>query len=116
MVYQSLCVWPTLDQTHNLHHSSNHTTHYTTQSAIGKSVICNIFKKSFNNLENYTYLYFFFSENIAIQDPFYKKLKPWAYCSVEEQYDMALAKNIHIQQQIKEMGITDITETFYYRE
>jgi hypothetical protein len=35
---------------------------------------------------------------------------------VEEQYDMALAKNIHIQQQIKEMGITDITETFYYRE
>ena len=55
-------------------------------------------------------------QNIAIQDPFYKKLKPWAYCSVEEQYDMALAKNIHIQQQIKEMGITDITETFYYRE
>jgi hypothetical protein len=50
-------------------------------------------KKSFNNLENYTYLYFFFSENIAIQDPFYKKLKPWAYCSVEEQYDMALAKS-----------------------
>ncbi|XP_076083780.1 peroxisomal acyl-coenzyme A oxidase 1-like isoform X1 [Mytilus galloprovincialis] len=57
-----------------------------------------------------------FLQNIAIQDPFFKKQKSWSFCSVEEQYDMGLSKSIYIQKKLQEMGITDMQEAFYYRE
>ncbi|XP_060068142.1 peroxisomal acyl-coenzyme A oxidase 1-like [Ylistrum balloti] len=55
-------------------------------------------------------------EDLAINDPFIKGCKPWAFCSREEQYEMALKKHIYIAKRIKELGLTTDWDQFFYTE
>ncbi|XP_021378180.1 peroxisomal acyl-coenzyme A oxidase 1-like [Mizuhopecten yessoensis] len=55
-------------------------------------------------------------EDLAVNDPVIKECKPWAFCSREEQYEMALKKHIHIAKQIKLLGFTDEWDQYFYTE
>ncbi|CAC5407985.1 E1.3.3.6 [Mytilus coruscus] len=52
---------------------------------------------------------------VASEDPFYKKLKPWSYCSVEEQYENALAKHNHIKESIDKLELNGFDDLYYYK-
>ncbi|XP_069105551.1 peroxisomal acyl-coenzyme A oxidase 1-like [Argopecten irradians] len=55
-------------------------------------------------------------ENLAINDPVIKGCKPWAFCSREEKYEMALKKHLHIAKKIKEHGLEQDWDKFFYTE
>ncbi|XP_052079728.1 peroxisomal acyl-coenzyme A oxidase 1-like isoform X2 [Mytilus californianus] len=52
---------------------------------------------------------------VASEDPFYKKLKPWSYCSVEEQYENGLAKHNHIKESIDKLELNGFDDLYYYK-
>ncbi|XP_061181287.1 peroxisomal acyl-coenzyme A oxidase 1-like [Saccostrea echinata] len=54
--------------------------------------------------------------NLAINDPVIKKAKPWAFQTREELYETALWKNLYINKKMKEHGITEPADRFYYQE
>ncbi|KAK3088150.1 hypothetical protein FSP39_015398 [Pinctada imbricata] len=55
-------------------------------------------------------------QNLAIQDPVFKKAPLWAFLNREQQYATALKKHLHAYRRIQELGITEPVEKFYYRE
>ncbi|XP_071134383.1 peroxisomal acyl-coenzyme A oxidase 1-like [Mytilus edulis] len=55
-------------------------------------------------------------ENLVREDPFYRQLKPWSYCNVEEQYETTLTKHIHVKKQIEKHGLTDRNDSMIYKQ
>ncbi|XP_076089125.1 peroxisomal acyl-coenzyme A oxidase 1-like [Mytilus galloprovincialis] len=52
---------------------------------------------------------------VASEDPFYKTLKPWSYCSVEEQYENGLAKHNHIKESVDKLELNGFEDLYYYK-
>ncbi|KAJ8322036.1 hypothetical protein KUTeg_000507 [Tegillarca granosa] len=55
-------------------------------------------------------------QNLVVSDPFFKQCKPWAFCTREEEYELALKKHLYANQKTKELGITSPLEVQYYKE
>ncbi|XP_060077958.1 peroxisomal acyl-coenzyme A oxidase 1-like [Ylistrum balloti] len=55
-------------------------------------------------------------QNIALQEPFLKNCKPWAFRNREEEYEISLEKQLHVFKRQKELNITDDVDKFYYNE
>uniref|UniRef100_K1RMI6 Peroxisomal acyl-coenzyme A oxidase 1 n=1 Tax=Magallana gigas TaxID=29159 RepID=K1RMI6_MAGGI len=54
--------------------------------------------------------------NLATKDPFFRKFKPWAFQTREEQYEICLQKHLYINKKCKELNLTEPVDKFFYTE
>lgn len=64
----------------------------------------------------YTFYSINIIDNLAIKDPFFRKFKPWAFQTREEQYEICLQKHLYINKKCKELDLTEPVDKFYYTE
>lgn len=63
-----------------------------------------------------TGVFYNITDNLAIKDPFFRKFKPWAFQTREEQYEICLQKHLYINKKCKELDLTEPVDKFFYTE
>lgn len=76
----------------------------------------NICVKKNNDFNKYYQYSINITDNLATKDPFFRKFKPWAFQTREEQYEICLQKHLYINKKCNELNLTEPVDKFFYTE